>query len=40
LIPDRERLGSKLFEEAAVQKMALDVEGVVDGGVDRQKPLG
>ena len=40
LLPDRERPGAKLLEDAARQKMTLDVEGVVDGGVDRQEPLG
>ena len=40
LPPDNKRLGSKRFEDAAWQKMALDVEGVLDGGVDREVALG
>ena len=40
LLPDGKRLGSKGLEDSAWQKMALDVEGVLDGGVDRQEPLG
>lgn len=40
LIPDRERFSTKLFVNAARQQMALDVEGIVGGSVDRQKPLG
>ena len=40
LLPDRKRLGTKILEDAAWQKMALDVEGVLDGGVDRQETLG
>ncbi len=40
LLPDRKRLGTKILEDAAWQKMALDVEGVLDGSVDRQETLG
>ena len=32
--------GADQRRPAARQKMALDVEGVVDGGVDRQEALG
>ena len=39
-LPDCERLGAKRLEDSARQKMTLDVEGVVDGGVNRQEPLG
>ncbi len=38
--PNVKRLGPKLPEDAARQEMALDVEGVLDGGVDRQEALG
>ena len=38
--PDIKRLGSKTLEDAAWQEVALDVEGVLDGGVDRQEALG
>lgn len=38
--PDSKRLGPKRFEDAAWQEVALDVEGIVDSGVDRQKALG
>jgi hypothetical protein len=38
--PNVERLGPELFEDVARQEMALDVEGVVDGGVDREETLG
>ena len=40
VLPDRKRLSPKNLEDAARQKMALDVEGVLDGGVDRQETLG
>ncbi len=40
LLPDRKRLGTKNLEDAASQKMALDVEGVLDGGMDREETLG
>jgi len=40
LPPDSKRLGPKLPEDAARQEMALDVEGVLDGGVDREEALG
>ncbi len=40
LLPDRKRLSTKFLEDAAWQKMALDVEGVLDGSVDRQETLG
>ncbi len=40
LLPNSKRLGTKILEDAAWQKMALDVEGVLDGGVDREKVLG
>ena len=40
LPPDSKRLGSKTLEDAAWQEVALDVEGVLDGGVDRQEALG
>jgi hypothetical protein len=40
LLPDRKRLSTKILEDAAWQKMALDVEGVLDGSVDRQETLG
>ncbi len=39
-LPGSKRLGTKRLEDAARQKMALDVEGVVDSGVDRQETLG
>ena len=39
LLPDSKRLGPKRLEDGARQKMALDVEGVVDGGVDRDEAL-
>ena len=39
LPPDSKRLGPKRLEDGARQKMALDVEGVLDGGVDRQEAL-
>ena len=35
LPPDDKSLGPKRFEDAAWQQVALDIEGVVDGGVDR-----
>ncbi len=40
LLPDRKRLSTKILEDTAWQKMALDVEGVLDGGVDREETLG
>jgi hypothetical protein len=40
LPPDYKRLGPKRLEDAARKEMALDVEGVVDSGVDRQEALG
>ena len=40
LLPDSKRLGTKILEDTAWQKMALDVEGVLDGGVDREETLG
>jgi len=39
LLPDSKRLGPKRLEDGARQKMALDVEGILDGGVDRQEAL-
>jgi hypothetical protein len=39
LPPDGERLGPKRLEDAAWQEMALDGEGVLDGGVDREEAL-
>ncbi len=32
--PNVKRLGPKCLEEAARQQVALDIEGVVDGGMD------
>ena len=40
LLPDGKRLGSKRLEDVAWQKMSLDIEGVLDGSVDRQETLG
>ncbi len=40
LLPDSKRLGTKILEDTAWQKMALDIEGVLDGGVDREETLG
>ena len=40
LLPDSKRLSPKRFEDAARQEMTLDIEGVLDGGVDRQETLG
>ena len=40
LLPDSKRIGTKILEDVAWQKMALDVEGVLDGGMDRQETLG
>ena len=40
LPPDDKRLGPKRLEDSARKEMALDVEGVLDGGVDRQEALG
>ena len=40
LLPDGKRLGPKRLEDVAWQKMALDIEGVLDGGVDREETLG
>ncbi len=40
LLPDSKRLSTKVLEDTAWQKMALDVEGVLDGGVDREETLG
>ena len=39
LPPDSKRLGPKCLEDGARQKMALDVKGVLDGGMDRQEAL-
>ena len=39
LPPDGKGLGAKLFEYGARKKVALDVEGVLDGGVYRQEAL-
>ncbi|GEM_PF-5535206 len=39
MVPHSKGVSSKLFEEPAFQKMALDVESVVDGGVDGQETL-
>lgn len=39
MLPNDEGVSAKLFEEATFQKMALDIEGVVNGGVDRQETL-
>ena len=38
--PGSKRLGPKRLEDAARKKVALDIEGVLDGGVDRQEALG
>ena len=40
LPPDDKRLGPKRLEDAARKEVALDVEGVLDSGVDRQEALG
>jgi hypothetical protein len=40
LLPNSKRLGTKILEDTAWQKMALAVEGVLDGGVDREETLG
>jgi hypothetical protein len=40
LPPDSKRLSPKRLEDMAGQKVALNVESVVDGGVDRQETLG
>jgi hypothetical protein len=40
LPPYSKRLGAKRLEDAARQEVALDVEGVLDGGVDCQEALG
>ncbi len=40
LVPDRKRLGSKRLEDVARQQAALDIEGVLDSGMDRQEALG
>ena len=38
--PDGKCLSSKRVEDAARQEVTLDVEDVLDGGVDRQETLG
>ena len=38
--PDDKRLGPKRLEDAAREEMALDIEGVLDGGVNRKEALG
>jgi hypothetical protein len=40
LPPDDKRLGPKRLEDAARKEVALDVEGVLNSGVDRQEALG
>jgi hypothetical protein len=40
LPPDSKRLGPKRLEDVAWQKMALDIEGVLDSGVNREEALG
>jgi len=40
LVPDSKRLGSKRLEDMARQQVALDIEGVLDSGIDRQEALG
>ncbi len=40
LPPDSKRLSPKTLEDAAWQEVALDVESVLDGGVNRQEALG
>ena len=40
LPPDSKRLGPKRLEDAALQQVALDIERVLDSGVDRQEALG
>jgi hypothetical protein len=39
LVPDRKRLGPELLEKPTGKKMTLDVEGVVNGGLDSQEVL-
>ena len=39
LPPDSKGLGPKFLEDGARKKVALDVKGVLDGGVDRQEAL-
>ena len=39
LIPYRESVSAKLFEEPAFEKMTLNVRDNVDGGMDGQEPL-
>jgi hypothetical protein len=38
--PDRKRLGPKRLEDAARQQVALDIEGVLDSGMNREEALG
>jgi len=40
LPPDDKSLGPKRFEDAARKEVALDIEGVLDGGVDCEEALG
>jgi hypothetical protein len=40
LPPDSKRLGPKRLEDAAWQEVALNVEGVLDGGVYCQEAVG
>ena len=40
LPPDSKRLGPKRLEDAARQQVALDIEGVLDSGVNREEALG
>jgi hypothetical protein len=40
LLPDDKRLGPKRLEDAARQQVALDIEGVLDSGMNRQEVLG
>ena len=40
LPPDDKSLGPERLEDAARPEVALDIEGVLDGGVDRSEALG
>ena len=40
LPPDSKCLGPKRLKDTAWQEVALDIEGVLDGGVDREEALG
>ena len=39
LVPDRKSVGPEPFEKSTRKKLALDVEGVVNGGLDREEAL-